>query len=79
MDQQSVLASVENNQKFKEVAQRFLAGDSRMTFHVEDAAELIARLSPGTIDLIFADTWAGKYTHLDGTLKLLKPGGLLRH
>ncbi len=29
-----------------------------------------------SFDLIFADTWAGKYTHLDEALALLKPGGL---
>lgn len=27
-------------------------------------------------DLIFADTWIGKYTGLEETLNLLKPGGL---
>lgn len=27
-------------------------------------------------DLIFADTWAGKFTHLNQTLQMVKPGGL---
>ena len=27
-------------------------------------------------DMIFADTWPGKYDHLDDALALLKPGGL---
>lgn len=27
-------------------------------------------------DLIFADAWVGKFSHLDETLRLLKPGGL---
>jgi predicted O-methyltransferase YrrM len=26
--------------------------------------------------LIFADTWAGKFTHLNEAIALLKPGGL---
>ena len=25
-------------------------------------------------DLIFADTWAGKFTHLNQTLQMVKPG-----
>ncbi|WP_297084071.1 hypothetical protein [Thermoleptolyngbya sp. C42_A2020_037] len=29
-----------------------------------------------SFDLIFADTWPGKYTHLDLVLSLVKPGGL---
>ena len=37
---------------------------------------LLARLSEAEFDLVFADAWAGKYTHLDDALRLLKPGGL---
>ena len=49
-----------------------------MTFQVEDAGIGIERLAQDErqFDLIFADTWAGKYTHLSAALKLLKSGGL---
>ncbi len=47
-----------------------------MTFHLEDAAVLIGRLPPAAFDLVFADTWVGKFSHLDETRRLLKPGGL---
>ena len=76
MDRNATLISVENDKKFIEVAQRFLSGDQRVQFCDEDAANLIEGLSPRSFDLIFADTWAGKYTHLDETLELLKPGGI---
>lgn len=76
MDQHSRLISVENDKKFIEVAQRFLAGDPRVEFRIEDAAEVIGGLPQRSFDLIFADTWAGKYTHLDETVELLKPGGI---
>jgi predicted O-methyltransferase YrrM len=76
MDQDSSMISVENDKRFIEVAQRFLSGDPRVTFRNEDAARLIEELAPRSFDLIFADTWAGKYTHLDATLELLKSGGI---
>lgn len=75
MDRDSTLTSVENDEKFLDVARQHLSGDPRVTFHHEDAADLIARLPKASLDLIFADTWAGKYTHLSETLQLLKPGG----
>ena len=75
MDRHSTLIPVESEEKFIEVARIYLASDPRVSFHLEDAAELIARLPKASFDLIFADTWAGKYTHLDQTLALLKPGG----
>jgi predicted O-methyltransferase YrrM len=41
-----------------------------------DAAEYLTAAEPARFDLIFADTWAGKFTHLDEAVALLKPGGL---
>ena len=76
MDQQSRLISIENDKKFIEVAQRFLSGDPRVEFRIEDAATVINSLPPRSFDLIFADTWAGKYTHLNEALELLKAGGI---
>jgi predicted O-methyltransferase YrrM len=67
---------VENEKKVIDVAQRFLSGDPRVTFRNEDAANVIERLPTKSFDLVFADTWADKYTHLDETLDLLKPGGI---
>jgi predicted O-methyltransferase YrrM len=29
-----------------------------------------------TFDLIYADAWPGKYSHLDAALRLLMPGGI---
>lgn len=76
MHQDSRLISVENDKKFIEVALRFLSSDPRVTFRNEDAGNLIEGLSSRSFDLIFADTWAGKYTHLNEALELLKPGGI---
>ena len=37
---------------------------------------MIEGLTPASVDLIFADTWPGKYNHLEETLSLLKEGGI---
>jgi predicted O-methyltransferase YrrM len=70
------LLSVDNDPHVQEVARRHLGGDPRLTFHTEDAAVLLGRLTPGSFDLIFADAWPGKFSHLDEALRLLRPGGL---
>jgi predicted O-methyltransferase YrrM len=76
MDQKSSLVSVENDKRFIEIARIYLGSDPRVSFHLEDAGELIARLPKASFDLIFADTWAAKPTDVDERLALLKPGGL---
>jgi predicted O-methyltransferase YrrM len=70
------LVSVDNDERMQEVARRHLGGDPRVTFHTEDAAEWLVRMTPGSFDLIFADAWPGKFNQLDEALRLLRPGGL---
>jgi len=43
---------------------------------IEYASTTLARKNPSSFDLIFADTWPGKYFHLDETWFLLKPRGV---
>jgi predicted O-methyltransferase YrrM len=57
------------------VAQRHLAADSRVAFHLMDGAEFIGS-GPGQYDLIYADAWPGKFSHLDQALSILRPGGI---
>ena len=75
MTPDAYLVSVDNDPVVMAVARRHLAGDPRVTFHTEDAAALLGRLPRAGFDLIFADAWAGKYTHLHEALRLLRPGG----
>ena len=70
------LVTVDNDPSVIAVARRYLVGDPRVTIHTEDAAALLGRLPESGFDLVFADAWAGKYTHLQEALRLLKPGGL---
>lgn len=77
MDAQSTLTTVDSDTTLVTVARRHLGGDARLSFHVGDGAEfLMSMAGKPAFDLIFADTWPGKYDHLAEALALLKPGGL---
>ena len=76
MDQAAQLISVDNDVHVIAVAKQYLAHDDRVQIYTADAGTFLATLPPHSVDLIFADTWAGKYTHLEETLQLLKSGGL---
>jgi predicted O-methyltransferase YrrM len=76
MDAGSRLDTVESDGKVLEVAQRHLGHDPRVTFHLADGGAFLARAVPGQFDFIYADTWPGKFTHLDLALGLLRVGGM---
>ena len=76
MDADSHLDTVDTDPSVVAVARRHLGTDSRVTFHVMDGAEFIGQSAAGQFDLIYADAWPGKFTHLDETLSLLRGGGI---
>jgi len=76
MSSSSKLMTVDNDKGLIEIAKKHLGLDTRVEFIISDGEELINKLTPLSIDLIFADTWPGKYNHLEETLDLLKVGGL---
>ena len=78
MDTHAKLQTVDHDEALVTIAKCFLADDARVTFHLTDGGDFIQALTPQQqkFDLIFADTWAGKYTHLDEALALLNPGGI---
>jgi predicted O-methyltransferase YrrM len=76
MDETSRLVSVEIDEVNLEVAKLFLGADLRVMFVHADGGEWLSRAEPDQFDLIFADSWPGKYTHLDEALSLLKRSGL---
>ncbi len=76
MDPYSTLISVENDAKVIAIAQEYLASDTRLTLIHDVGEQVIAEQPEHAFDLIFADTWPGKYHHLDETLALLKTGGI---
>ncbi|MCX4778468.1 O-methyltransferase [Streptomyces sp. NBC_01264] len=72
----STLLTVESESPLVEVARLHLGHDPRVRFVHGDAGALIERLEGDRFDLVFADTWAGKFERLDETLELLAPGAL---
>jgi predicted O-methyltransferase YrrM len=76
MDSASTLDTVDTDESVVTVARRHLGTDGRARFHVMDGAEFLRGAQPGQFDLIYADAWPGKFSHLDEALALLRPGGV---
>lgn len=76
MGAEARLVSVEMDETVLEVAKKCLGDDLRVTFVHADGGEWLRRAEHDQFDLIFADSWPGKYTHLDEALRSLKRGGL---
>jgi len=72
----AMLDSVDNDAAVLSLARRHLGHDHRARFHLTDAARFLGQCEPLTYDLVYADTWAGKFTHLDLALSLVAPGGV---
>ena len=75
MDSSATLDTVDTDPDVVAVAQRHLGADHRVSFHVMDGAEFLLK-SSARFDLIYADAWPGKYSHLNEALSLLRPGGM---
>lgn len=76
MCKSSRLITVDNEKPLVDVAKKYLGNDPRVEFVISNGEEVIEKLPPSSVDLIFADTWPGKYNHLEETLNLLKVGGI---
>jgi predicted O-methyltransferase YrrM len=76
MDAMSQLDTVDADHNVVAVAKRHLGSDSRVRFHVTDGADFLRSAGGGRFDLVYADAWPGKFSHLDEALALLRPGGL---
>jgi predicted O-methyltransferase YrrM len=76
MDADSHLISVDTDAKLQEIAIRNLGHDARVAFHLGDGAAFLGQAPPRQFDLVYADAWPGKFTHLDLALSLLKAGGI---
>lgn len=75
MSRDSKLISVESDQALIAIAQKHLGHDSRLELICSPGEEVIVQLPKHHFDIIFADTWPGKYNHLEETLLLIKEGG----
>jgi predicted O-methyltransferase YrrM len=76
MDSESSLVSIDNDDRFLEIARRFLGKDARLDLVCVDGEEWVTKNAEAKFDFIFADTWHGKYLLLDEALQMLNKGGL---
>ena len=77
MDAAAHLTTVDSNEETTAIARRFLGSDPRVTFQLMDGIAFIhSCYEQRAFDLIFADTYPGKFAALNETLALLKKGGL---
>jgi predicted O-methyltransferase YrrM len=76
MDGASSLDTVDTDENVVAVARRHLSADKRVRFHVMDGAEFLRGAGEQRFDLIYADAWPGKFSHLDEALALVRPGGM---
>ena len=76
MDKGSTLITIDNEKELVSIAKKYLGDDERISFIVGAGEDLILETEKASIDFIFADTWPGKYNHLEETLSLLKYGGI---
>jgi predicted O-methyltransferase YrrM len=76
MDGGSTLMSLDNDEILLSIAKENLGIDKRLTLMCTDGGEWIKKNNRQKFSFIFADTWPGKYTHLDQTLDMLESGGL---
>ena len=75
MDASSSLVSVDTDPRVQSIAASELGDDGRLTLVSRDGGGFLEQCER-RFDLIFADAWPGKYTHLDHALRLLNPGGI---
>lgn len=71
----SKIISIDNDPELAEIARSFFGSDPRVTLICEDGENWIHSYQGQPFDMIFADAWPGKYSCLDETLQLIKPGG----
>lgn len=75
MNEGCTVISIDNDNIYLQIAEYYFESDSRVTLCCEDAAKWLNTYKGTGFDLVFADAWPGKYSLLDTTLGLIKPGG----
>ena len=69
------LTSVDHDPEASAVARRFVR-DARVRFLTDDIVTVLGTYERASVDLIYSDAYAGRFSHVDETLELLAPGGI---
>lgn len=76
MDAKSTLDTIELDAEVQSIARKHMGFDQRATFHCIDGDDYIRNHSEKKYDLIFADSWPGKFRLVEETLNMLYSGGI---
>ena len=74
LNEKATLISVDNDPELISIVGDYV-NDKRVQLECMDGADWIMEYDGPNFDLIFADAWPGKYSHLDEVISLLKVGG----
>ena len=75
MDSRSSIVSLDDNPALIEVVGKYLSSDPRVELICTDGSSWLNNYSGVGFDLIFADSWPGKYSDIDLALSLVRSGG----
>jgi predicted O-methyltransferase YrrM len=75
MDTTATLLSLDSDADAQSVARQHLGSDNRIELLTYDGESFLDQPHE-PFGLIFADTWPGKFNHLDEALRLVKIGGM---
>lgn len=75
-DQDTTVISIDNDPNLIAIAEGYYSEDDRVELICQDGIIWLSDYDGEKFDLIFADTWPGKYESLDRALELLKDGGI---
>lgn len=75
MDEESSLVSIENDAECQAVAKNHLGHDQRISFICQDGEAYLQSVQDQRFDLVFADSWPGKFNGLDLALNVVARGG----
>lgn len=75
MDADSRIISLDNDPELTSIAKAYFGKDGRVEIICTDGAKWIESYSGEKFDLIFADAWPGKYSHINEILDMVKIGG----
>lgn len=76
MSEDATLVTIELDDSVQAIARRHIGGDERVTFVTGDGGRWLEEHDGAPFDLVFADTWPGKFTHLERALALVAPRGM---
>ena len=76
LDKNSKIVTIDNDPNLINIAKSFFGDNPRIKLICEDGSAWITAYQGTPFDLIFADTWPGKYSDLETLINHLKIGGI---